>query len=501
MADVQASVAAGSVLVIFGGAGDLAKRKLYPALVHLRARGLLPEAFAVIAVARELSTDDALRVQLAADLGSLMSNEQDGSHASWLLERVYGVGGDFRSSSTYTRLAERLVPIGRQRGTSGNCLFYLATPPAFFADIVKQLDAAHLARAEKGWRRVVIEKPFGRDLASAQALNRELKSVLDEAQIFRIDHYLGKETVQNLLVLRFANGIFEPIWNRNYIDHVQITVAETLGVEQRADYYESAGALRDMVPNHLFQLLALTTMEPPSSFEANVVRNEMCEALGAVPLLSNEEVLGRSVRGQYGAGTAGNAHVQAYREEPQVAPSSINETFVALKLEVDNWRWADVPFYLRTGKRLAKRASEIVVRFKRAPAALFRKTHSGAIPTNELVVRIQPDEGISLGFQARVPGPLVRLGDVEMSFAYAQRFGIAPSTGYETLLYDAMNGDATLFQRSDMVEAGWRIVGPILDLWAALAPRDFPNYAAGSWGPVEAGLLLARDDRAWRNPL
>jgi glucose-6-phosphate 1-dehydrogenase len=486
--------------VIFGGAGDLARRKLFPALVHLRSRGLLSDAFAVITVGRESMTDDGFRAQLEGDLRSFVSGDPDGALSRWLLERVHCVAGDFRSAETYAQLAERLDQIGRERDAAGKYVFYLATPPAFFADIVEQLDAAKLARAQGGgWRRVVIEKPFGHDLASAQALNRQLKAVLDESQIFRIDHYLGKETVQNLLVLRFANGIFEPIWNRNYIDHVQITVAETLGVERRADYYETAGALKDMVPNHLFQLLALTTMEPPSSFEAGAVRNEMCEALDAVPLLSDDRVLTQAVRGQYGGGRVGDGVLPAYRDEPGVSASSTTETFVALKLEVDNWRWADVPFYLRTGKRLAQRATEIVIRFKRAPAALFRKTQVDAIAPNELVVRIQPDEGISLGFQARVPGPLVRLGDVEMSFAYADRFGVAPSTGYETLLYDAMNGDATLFQRSDMVEAGWRIVGPILDVWKALAPREFPNYAAGSWGPKQAEDLLARDGRAWRN--
>jgi glucose-6-phosphate 1-dehydrogenase len=413
---------------------------------------------------------------------------------------VHCVGGDFRGAATYSELATRLEQIGRQRGAQGKYVFYLATPPAFFADIVKQLDAAALAHADPGgWRRVVIEKPFGHDLASAQALNRELKAVLDESQIFRIDHYLGKETVQNLLVLRFANGIFEPIWNRNYVDHVQITVAETLGVERRAGYYETAGALKDMVPNHLFQLLALMTMEPPSSFEANAVRNEMCEALEAVPLLSNDQVLTEAVRGQYGPGRVDGVVMPAYRDEPNVSPSSSTETFVALKLAVDNWRWADVPFYLRTGKRLGRRVSEIVIRFKRAPASPFRKSHVVALAPNEMVVRIQPDEGISLGFQARVPGPLVELGDVRMSFAYAERFGTAPSTGYETLLYDAMNGEATLFQRSDMVEAGWRIVGPLLDVWKALTPRDFPNYAPGSWGPEEARRLLARDGRTWRD--
>ena len=485
------------VLTIFGGGGDLARRKLYPALVHLRTRNLLADAFAVVAVVHHPTSDEQFRTQLSVDLDTFLGHQVEPKATAWLLERSYCVGGDLRDGCTYASLARRIEALGKERGASDACLFYPATPPSYFCQIVKLLEAAGLARPKAGWRRVVVEKPFGHDLASARTLDRQLKSVLDESQVFRIDHYLGKETVQNVLVWRFANGVFEPIWNRNYIDHVQITVAETIGVERRAGYYDTAGALRDMVPNHLCQLLALTTMEPPSAFDAGSMRNEMSAALGAVSVLSPDDVLSHAVRGQYGAGERGLA---AYRQEPGVGAESATETFVAMKLMVDNWRWADVPFYLRTGKRLMRRGSEIVIRFKRAPAEIFRSLQENARTANELVLRIQPDEGISLLFHARVPGPLIALGEAHLSFEYARAFGVEPTTGYETLLHDAMIGDATLFQRSDMVEAGWRIVGPMLDVWGALPPRDFPNYAAGSWGPIDAQRLLARDGRQWRAP-
>jgi glucose-6-phosphate 1-dehydrogenase len=367
-----------------------------------------------------------------------------------------------------------------------------------FAPVIQQLGAAGLVRQDDEWRRVIIEKPFGRDLDSARALNREIRQVLNEDQIYRIDHYLGKETVQNILVFRFANGIFEPIWNRRYVDHVQITVAETVGVEQRGGYYDEAGALRDMVPNHIFQLISLTAMEPPVSFEADAVRDEQAKVLRAIQPLSPEEVLSRSVRGQYGEGTLNGQRAPAYRSELRVAPDSRTETFVALKLNIDNWRWAGVPFYLRTGKRLPRRVSEIAIHFRRAPFILFRKTPVEHLTRNQLVIRVQPDEGISLSFGAKVPGPIVRLGTVDMDFQYQDYFGSTPSTGYERLLYDCMCGDATLFQRADMVETGWSIVAPVLDVWQALPPRHFPNYAAGTWGPNEADELMERDGREWR---
>jgi glucose-6-phosphate 1-dehydrogenase len=334
-------------------------------------------------------------------------------------------------------------------------------------------------------------------LESAQVLNRTLLRVLAERQIYRIDHYLGKDTVQNLLVFRFGNGIFEPIWNRHYIDHVQITAAETVGVEQRGRYYETAGALRDMIPNHLFQLISLTAMEPPNSFQADAVRDEQAKVLAALPALSPEEVLARTVRGQYGASRSAEHAMQGYRSETHVAADSATETFVAMKVTLDNWRWAGVPFYLRTGKRLASRRTEIAIQFKRAPFTLFRETAVGALTDNRLVIRIQPDEGISLRIGAKTPGPLMRQGPVELDFSYKDHFGGQAATGYERLLYDCMEGDQTLFQRADMVEAGWAAIGPIQDVWSALVPRSFPNYSAGSMGPAEADALLSRDGRAW----
>jgi glucose-6-phosphate 1-dehydrogenase len=386
-----------------------------------------------------------------------------------------------------------------ERHTDGNYLFYLATAPKFFAHIVQQLAKAGLSTQENGrWRRVVIEKPFGHDLDSAKALNREIKGVLQENQIYRIDHYLGKETVQNIMVFRFDNAIFEPIWNRRYIDHVQITNAETVGVERRGGYFDNAGTLRDMVPNHVMQLLSLTAMESPVSFQADAVRNEQAKVLHSILPLNSDDVLQRGVRGQYGDGMLAGERVPGYRSESGVAPESRTETFVALKLTIDNWRWAGVPFYLRTGKRMAQRHTEIAIQFKRLPFELFRKAPFHKLHTNTLVIQIQPVEGISLSFGAKIPGALLRVGSVDMSFEYSKYFGTDANTGYEVLLYDCMIGDATLFQRADMVEAGWTVVDPVLDVWKALPPRKFPNYASGTWGPSEADQLLEVDGRKWR---
>jgi glucose-6-phosphate 1-dehydrogenase len=418
---------------------------------------------------------------------------------AWLRQRIYYVSGSLQDPAAYKRLEAQIGEASRAHRTANNHFYYLAVAPQFIGEIVQQLGAAGLAREENGqWRRVNIEKPFGRDLESARALNLDIRKTLSEHQIYRIDHYLGKETVQNLMVFRFGNSIFEPIWNRSYIDHVQITAAETLGVEQRGGYYETSGTLRDMVPNHLFQLISLTAMEPPISFAADAVRDEQTKILDAILIPRPEEVLTRTVRGQYGEGMVNGQRLAAYRSEPNVAPTSATETYVALKLGIDNWRWADVPFYLRTGKRMAKRLTEIVIQFKRVPFKLFRKSGVESLATNQLVIRIQPDEGISLRFGTKVPGPTMQQAPVEMDFSYADYFGTAPSTGYERLLYDCMIGDQTLFQRADMVEAGWSIIQPVLDVWHALAPRSFPNYAAGSWGPREADELLARDGHAWR---
>jgi glucose-6-phosphate 1-dehydrogenase len=490
-----ARVADPATVVIFGATGDLAKRKLLPALYNLNAERLLPEGFSVIGRGREPLTTDAYRDRVSRDLQQFGTMNTERDHCEWLESRLTYLAGQFDDPATYDRLGESLAAASPgDGGRPSNALFYLATPPALFGPIVERLSAAGLLAEHDGWRRVIVEKPFGHDLDSARALNRRLAGLLNEHQIYRIDHYLGKETVQNIMAFRFANGIFEPIWNRRYVDHVQITVAETVGVERRGGYYDHAGALRDMLQNHLLQLLALTAMEPPISFESDAVRDERVKVLNAIHPLSARDVARDVIRAQYGPAPDGSG--SAYRDEPGVAPHSRTETFTAVKLLVDNWRWADVPFYLRTGKRLASRASEIVVQFKRAPFMLFRDTTVEELSPNQLVLRLQPDEGIELGFEAKVPGPRVRLGTVRMEFNYADYFGSAPNTGYETLLYDTMTGDSTHFHRVDIVEAGWKVVDPILREWAAT--DSMHNYPSGSWGPPAADALLARDGREWR---
>jgi glucose-6-phosphate 1-dehydrogenase len=486
------------VLTIFGASGDLTKRKLLPALYNLARKKLLPSNFALVGFALDNPGEEAFRKTITQDLRQFAGAPDHCDFCDWLEQRVYYVSGNFSNAEAYQRLNEVLATVDATHGTQGNYFYYLATLPQYFSEIVKRLGAVGLTDESHGdWRRVVIEKPFGHDLESARSLNKELKEVLAERQIYRIDHYLGKETVQNILVFRFSNGIFEPIWNRRYIDHVQITVGESLGVELRGGYYDRAGCLRDMVPNHILQLVTLTAMEPPISFEADAVRDEQSKILHAIQQLAPEEVLRRAVRGQYGEGQEEGNPVLGYREEPNVARESTTETFVALKLSIDNWRWADVPFYIRTGKRLASRATEIAIQFRRAPFVLFRETPVEHLMPNLLVMHIQPEEGISLRFGAKIPGPIVRVGSVDMDFHYTDYFGSEPSTGYERLLYDCMIGDATLFQRADMVEAGWSVVQPVLDVWKALPPRNFPNYPAGSWGPKEADDLIKRDGRSW----
>jgi glucose-6-phosphate 1-dehydrogenase len=483
-------------MVVFGATGDLTMRKLVPALYNLEKAHLLPKEFAVVGVAHDDMPIEDFRKKVSRFL-------QAEDHGTEIWDRfqqaLYYLHGDFGDPETFAKLKARLAEIDQGRGTGENYLFYMAVAPKFFCEIVQQLGKSGLSReVGEHWRRVVIEKPFGQDLDSALTLNQNIKDVLSEKQIFRIDHYLGKETVQNIMVFRFGNGIFEPIWNRRYIDHVAITNAETVGVELRGGYFDGAGTLRDMVPNHIMQLISLTAMEPPSSFSADAVRDEQAKVLNAIQPLSSEDVLHQSVRGQYGEGVTQKEKVQAYRAEPGVSPDSKTETFVAMKLNIDNWRWAGVPFYLRTGKRLAKRHTEITIQFKRAPFQLFRQTPVHKLQTNRLVIQIQPDEGMALGFGAKIPGPQLRLGSVEMSFEYSKYFGAEPYTGYEVLLYDCMIGDQTLFQRADMVEAGWRILDPVIDVWRALPPRNFPNYASGSWGPKEADDLMERDGRHWR---
>jgi glucose-6-phosphate 1-dehydrogenase len=489
-------------MVVFGAAGDLTKRKLIPALYNLASSHLLPEQFAVIGLARaEMSTEE-FREKSSQEIREFATTSVDSALWDWFVRRLYYLPGEFEDSATYRRLQQLLSQIDNDHHTEGNYLHYLAVAPRFFAAVVKQLGAAGLVQTKnKQWRRVIIEKPFGRDLDSATALNREIRQTLEENQIYRIDHYLGKETVQNILAFRFANGIFEPIWNRRYVDHIQITVGEKLGVEQRGDYYDQAGALRDMVPNHIFQLITLTAMEPPISFEPDAVHDEQAKILRALQPFTPESVLTRAVRGQYGEGAVDDKPAAGYRNEEKVDAHSDTETFVAMGISIDNWRWAGVPFYLRTGKRFPARLTEIAIRFKRAPFILFRKTSVETLSTNELVLHIQPDEGISLRFDAKIPGPVVRLGAVDMDFKYKEHFGTTPSTGYERLLYDCMLGDATLFQRADMVEAGWSVVQPVLDVWKALPARSFPNYPAGTWGPNESDELLERDGRKWRNPV
>jgi glucose-6-phosphate 1-dehydrogenase len=490
--------AAPCVMVIYGATGDLTKRKLFPALYNLAKGNLLSQQFAVVCISRSEMSNETFREQITQGMKSFATSDVEQDLWDWFLQRIYYKSGDVNNPECYGKLKEFLAQVDRSHGTDGNYFFYLATAPNLFGEIVKQLGAAGLARQEDGqWRRVIFEKPFGHDLESARTLNADISHVLSESQIYRIDHYLGKETVQNILVFRFGNAIFEPIWNRRYIDHIQITASETVGVEKRGSYYESSGALRDMVPNHLFQLLSLTAMEPPISFDANAVRDEQAKVLHAISPIPPEEVLSRSVRGQYGEGMMGEERVPAYRSEEQVAPNSTTETFVALKLMIDNWRWADVPLYLRTGKRMQKRVSEVSIQFKQAPLLLFRDTPVERLRTNRLVIHIHPDEGISLRFGAKIPGPVMRVGAVEMDFNYVDYFGSLPSTGYERLLYDCMTGDATLFQRADMVEAGWRVIEPIIDVWKALPPRAFPNYPSGAWGPKEADELLERDGREW----
>jgi len=419
----------------------------------------------------------------------------------WFEERTYYTGGDFDDDKAlFTDIKNLLKEASTNHEIPENYFYYMAIPPFLFANVAgKIVENGFGKQSDKSWRRFIFEKPFGRDLESAKSLNAKLLDILDENQIYRIDHYLGKETVQNILVFRFGNSIFEPIWNRNYVDHVQITVAEHLGVEQRGGYYDKAGALRDMIPNHIFQLITLTAMEPPVSFEADAVRDEQAKILQAIQPYSPKAVLEETVRGQYDAGEANGEKVPAYRTEDNVPPNSNTETYAALKLSIDNWRWGGVPFYIRTGKRLPQKHTTIAIYFKKAPFVLFQDTPVEKLTTNHIVLHIQPDEGITVHFGAKIPGPLVQMGSVDMDFDYADHFDEKVSTGYERLLYDCMIGDATLFQRADMVEASWKIVSPVLDVWDAIPARGFPNYAAGSWGPKDAEELLKNDGRKWKN--
>lgn len=485
-------------LVIFGAAGDLTRRKLAPALYNLMVDGLMPSRFAVIGFARTPMDDHAFRTWIRDAIVEFSRRPPEPRILDELLSVLFYVAADFDDPSGYDRLKAQLMLVDKKYDTGQNHLFYLATPPDAYPVIADHLGQAGLNQElPDRFTRLVVEKPFGHDKSSAVALNQDLHQVFSEQQIFRLDHYLGKETVQNILVFRFANGIFEPIWNRQYIDHVQITVAESIGVGTRGGYYDRAGAARDMVQNHLLQLLSLVAMEPPVSFEADAVRSEKVKVLRAVHPFSTRDVALNSVRGQYEAGVVDGQEVPGYLDEDNVPSDSLTESFVALKLSVDNWRWAGVPFYLRTGKRLAKRVSEIAIQFQRVPHRFFQALDMPEIEPNLLTIRIQPDEGISLKFGTKVPGPTIRIRSVHMDFQYGSAFSDEPPEAYERLLLDCLHGDSTLFTRHDEVEAAWDVVSALLQGWSR-AKSAIPVYEAGSWGPPEAAQLLERDGRRWR---
>jgi len=488
-------------VVIFGASGDLTRRKLLPALYNLHREKLLPEHFYVVGFSRTDLNDDSFRVHAkdAVVEFSRTGAPEDGLWNSFA-EKMRYLPSHYDSPAAYRALADLLKELN-QNGTCPNRIFYLATSPSLYETIIKHLGEAGLSGPlfpGGGWARIVVEKPFGHDVESAQTLNREVTSVFRETDVYRIDHYLGKETVQNLLVFRFANGIFEPIWNRNYVDHVQITVSETLGVGSRGAFYEEAGALRDVVQNHMLQLLCLTAMEPPVSFDERSVRNEKTKVLQAVRPIPPDDVDAFAVRGQYAEGFVAGQKTKGYRQEPGVAPDSGTETYAAMKFLIENWRWAGVPFYLRTGKAMSKRATEIVIQFKKPPHLLFERVRGSIPEPNVLVIRIQPDEAILLRFGAKIPGPAMKIGPVDMDFRYGESFGGQTAEAYERLLLDCLNGDPTLYARGDWVELSWSLLQPVLDNWSSTTPMRFPSYDAGSWGPAEADSLLAADGRVWR---
>ena len=487
-------------VILFGASGDLAKRKVIPAMYDLAQHNSLGERYAIVGFARTPMTDESFRTTIG-EAAKTISEVGPIEPAKWneFSSNLYYSAGEYGDPNSYAQLAKRLAEIDAEKKLGGNRLFYLSTPPEVYPDIVEQLGRAGLARPANpnSWVRIIIEKPFGRDLASARALNKIVLNVFEEKQVYRIDHYLGKDTVQNLLVLRFGNGIFEPLWNRNYVDHVQITAAETLGVERRGGFYETAGALRDMIQSHVLQLTSLVSVEPPASFDATAVRNEKIKILQSIRPYNLEMVAQSVVRGQYSPGSSDGKKLAGYRDEPGVNPNSRTETFVAMRVLIDNWRWAGVPIYLRTGKRLAKRTTEIMIQFRCAPHIVFRERE---VEPNRLVLNIQPDEGISVSFGAKRPGTEMSIGNVTMNFSYREAFGGASRSAYATLLNDCLRGDATLFDRGDSVEAAWSLVDPILDVWSAARTGTVPTYPAGTWGPKESDQLLERDGRQWYNP-
>lgn len=488
------------VMVIFGATGDLTHRKLLPALYNLALEHPLPAGFSVVGFARRPYNDEVFRGQ-ALDSINAYSRQKPVNPQVWdsFASGIFYLQSDFHQPEGYEKLANLLNRLDQERGTGGNRIFYLSTPPSQYPEIIQQLGAAGLNRNRKGWTRIIIEKPFGHDLASARELNRQIGKVFREEQIYRIDHYLGKETVQNILVFRLANGIFEPIWNRRYVDHVQITVAENIGIEGRSAYYEESGAIRDMIQNHMLQLLTLVAMEPPIAFDANAVRDEKVKVLHALQPITGRD--GSTIRAQYGPGWVGGQQVPGYLEEKGVAPNSATETYVALKVFVDNWRWAGVPFYLRTGKHLPKRVTEIAIQFKTAPLMLFKRNDTqGQVEPNVLTLRIQPDEGISLKFGAKVPGTDLQIRSVNMDFFYGSSFVRAQPEAYERLLLDCMLGDSTLFTRRDEVEAAWTFVQGILDEWHNETSATIYSYESGTWGPQAADEFIWRDGYRWRRP-
>jgi glucose-6-phosphate 1-dehydrogenase len=496
------------VIVIFGATGDLTQRKLLPTLAHLSHTHPLPQGFSIIGFARRPMNDEQFRGMALESINKYMPEDDklDSKAQHEFAQRIFYCQSDFNDREGFQKLADMLEWLDNERGTQGNRIYYLATPPTLYSELIHQLGAAGLARpqvnndGEEGWARIIIEKPFGRDLVSAQKLNRELARVFRENQIYRIDHYMGKETVQNILAFRFANGIFEPLWNQKFIDHVQILVAESLGIESRAEYYEESGAIRDMVQNHIMQVLCLTAMEPCVAYDADAIRDEKVKVMRAIPLCAPEDVKQRTVRGQYTAGIIDGQPVPGYKEEKGVAPNSTTETYVALKLFIENWRWADVPIYIRTGKRLPKRSTEVTIQFKRVPHQLYKPSETKGLVPNRLTIRIQPDEGMTLKFAAKVPGAARHLSDVNMNFSYASAFGIEQPDAYERLIADCMVGDSTLFIRRDEVETSWRIIDSITNVWKEMPPDTVYPYKAGTWGPEEANELIERDGREWDNP-